>query len=487
MAVVNIEPWFVHDDIGAQSKERLLLVTYHFPPDSAIGARRWEKMAQYVAERGWGLDVITREMPVTEQAFARLQALPAGVKIYSLPVEPLQVQQWEDGLSRFVRSVRDRKTTGGPIAEASISKAVVAGSLVTEKKTAASPAVPALFNRESVRWGGSVRNLLRAYWATVEHAQFLPWGKRALQLAKQITHAGNHLAVISSGPPHMMHDVARRISVATGVPFVMDMRDPWSLNEQIVDHLASPMWYRIAERFERKAVKQASLVVANTELARRGLVNAYPDREGDIITIMNGADEDPIPPSRRGGKFVIAHAGTIYLDRDPRALFQASARLIADLNLTPDDFGLEFIGSFESGGYPIHDVIRQEGLERYVTVGASRPHAQAMEFMANATMNVAMSGSNVTAIPAKTFECVRFEAWLLALSEPHSATALLLNGTDADVVGPTDVNGIADVLAKRYRQYTGGTTAPRIGDDPRFGRRQQANLLLDAISLRRSI
>jgi glycosyltransferase involved in cell wall biosynthesis len=326
---------------------------------------------------------------------------------------------------------------------------------------------------------------MRAYWAALEYGQYLPWVERATRLAQSLATRRTHLAIVSSGPPHMMHEAARRASVLTGVPFVMDMRDPWSLNEQIIEHFASPLWYRLAEHYERKAVQHATLVVANTELARQALHATYPARERDIVTIMNGADEDPIPPSRKGGRFVIAHAGTLYLDRDPRALFFAAARVINTLGLTPDQFGLEFIGLFsEVGGYPIREIVRQAGIEPFVQIGPLLPHDQAMAFMANATMLVTMSGSNVTAIPAKTFECVRFEAWLLALSTAGSATSLLLQDTSADVVPPDDVDAIADAITRRYQEHLAGVTPPRLGDDPRFSRRGQATLLFDAIEER---
>ena len=39
-------------------RRRLLLITYSFPPDQAIGALRWQKLAGFAAERGWGLDVV---------------------------------------------------------------------------------------------------------------------------------------------------------------------------------------------------------------------------------------------------------------------------------------------------------------------------------------------------------------------------------------------------------------------------------------------
>ncbi|HEY5086318.1 MAG TPA: hypothetical protein VII66_03075, partial [Gemmatimonadaceae bacterium] len=223
-----------------------------------------------------------------------------------------------------------------------------------------------------------------------------------------------------------------------------------------------------------------------TEVARRQMAATYPLRARDIVTVTNGGDDDDVlPPQRRGGRFVIAHAGTIYLDRDPRALFRAAAHVIRKLSLTPDDLTLEFIGDMEAvGGFPIEEVARAEGIAEYVRTGPSRSYDEALAFMADATMLITMSGGNIAAIPAKTFECVRFPAWILALSAPGSATALLLAGTGADVAPPGDVKSIAEIIEGRYREHRAGVFPEPIGRDPRFSRRHQAGILLDALEVR---
>ena len=265
----------------------------------------------------------------------------------------------------------------------------------------------------------------------------------------------------------------------------MDMRDPWAQIERLIEAHASPVWLRLARENERAAIANASLIIANTERARDQLVARYRDRAADIITVTNGSDDDPLPPQQYGQQFVIAHAGTLYLDRDPRALFQAAARVIRELDLTPRDIKLAFVGELEAvGGFPIREVAIAEGISEYVETGPSRPHAEAMKFMAEATMLVTMSGMNVASIPAKTFEVVRFPAWVLALSAPDSATERLLRGTGADIASPGDVDAIADVIRSRYLEYKGGGRPAAIGDDPRFSRRFQSEILFDALEAR---
>jgi len=465
---------------------RLLLISHHFPPDTAIGARRWEKLAHYAAERGLGLDVITHRdsaTPPNDAERARLDRLPPGVRIFGVVAPPVALARAEQFAWRQLKRMRGRATPAPSVPSNTASATAPAAS----QAPAAARSIPF----EEIRWGlTSPRGWMRCYWTWLDIAQARAWGDQVLPVADVVVRAGMggkraHVAVVTSGPPHMDHDAGRRVAERTRLPFVMDMRDPWSIVERLPEALATPLWSILARRYERQAVERAALVIANTELSCRNLQAVYPHRRGDIITVMNGADDEPLPSPRRGERFVVAHAGTVYLDRDPRALFQAAAMVIRKLGLTPAQFGLEFIGELEAvGGFPIRDVANQEGIAEYVVTGPSRPYAEAMQFMADAAILVTMSGNNITAIPAKTFECIRFDSWVLALSAPGSATELLLRGTEADVVAPTDAVGIAEVLERRYRMFSAGTYPVRVAQDARFSRTGQARILFDALAAR---
>jgi glycosyltransferase involved in cell wall biosynthesis len=469
--------FFENEDVGSQRDRRLLVISYHFPPDRAVGAKRWEKFAHFAAERGWGLDVFMRADLEAGGAEAARRALPSGVRAFAVAAPALRAERIENALWRALRG-RGRGTASdapaGTAAAAHPTQRVV-------------PALrPASIPRDELRWSlHTPRGWMRAYWAALDFARIDAWGTQVIEAVSSVFDPGVHRAVVTSGPPFMSHDAGRRVSQRYRIPFVMDMRDPWSHVERLAEAMATPAWTRLAARHEAKAVDQAALVVANTEVARRQLTETYPARAQDIITVTNGVDGDVLPARPRGGRFIIAHAGTLYLDRDPRALFQAAAQVIRSLSLTPDDITLEFIGEMEAvGGFPIEAVASAEGISDYVRTGPLRPHGEAIAFMAEATMLVTMSGGNMAAIPAKTFECVRFPAWILALSAPGSATALLLEGTGADVASPSDASGIAAVIERRYREHRAGVTPEPIGRDIRFSRRHQAGILLDAIEAR---
>jgi hypothetical protein len=463
-------PFWEKSGSPALDARRLLVISYHFPPDTTIGARRWEKLAHAVTERGWGMDVIT--CAPSKPVGAALDSLPAGVRVYGIADPVLPAERVEHVLWRAYRTVWPNKRLEASAEQRSDGDA-----------PRSSNERPESIERDDISQTiHTPRELMRTYWAWIELTHGKRWAHRAATLAKQIVKSGVHEAVITSAPPHMSHEAGRLVSVATGLPFVMDMRDPWSMQPWLRESVASPIWYREAERFERRCLEQASLVVANTEPARAALVSLHPDAEAKTITVMNGSDDDELPPHRDGERFVIRYAGTIYLDRDPQTLFRAAAKMIESEKLEPAQFGIDILGRFaDEERVPLLGMATKEGIASYVSVEPPRPHREALEFLAGATMLVIFPGSNMLAIPAKVFEYVRFDSWLLALAEPESAIAQLLKGSSADVVVPR-IDSIAAAITKRYRDHRAGVRAERVARDDRFSRTTQARILLDAVA-----
>jgi len=463
---MSVAPFFEKAGRPEQDRDRLMLISQHFPPNAAVGARRWEQFAQFIAERGWGLDVVMcRQAGDIDRA--RMDALPEGIRVFDVPQPDLVVERLEHWAARAYRAVVPRRAPRG---------AATAGM---------NGAVPgrASIERQQMRWPPrTMRELTRLVSAYVVVSRDQAWARHAATVGSRIVRPGVHRAVVSSGPPHMAHEAARHVAAAARLPLIVDMRDPWSLLPMLHETHASPWWYREARRHERHVLAEAAVVVANTDHARNGLAAVYPEARHRMITVLNGTDSYPVPASRRGGRFTIGFAGTVYLEQDVRNLMRASADVIGALSLTPADFGIDFIGDFgRPGELSIDAFAREAGIGDYLSVGPRRAHAEALEFLAQATMLVVFVGFGREFIPAKTFEYMRFDAWLLVLTEPGSATAHLLQDTDADLVGPSDVAAIAAAIRKRYEMHRQGAVPVRVARDDRFSRAKQAAILLDAI------
>lgn len=446
---------------------RLLLFSYHFPPDTAAGALRWQKLAAHAARRGWGLDVMTRDPADLERADASsLRELPPGARIFGVR-EPEIAAQW---LERRLWKAYQRWFTVRHAAPSTTP--------------AGRPACKPSYGRDELHFQPfSRRTWIRSYHGWELYAAHRAWARRAARLAQRLFDPARHRIAISCGPPHGAHEGARRLSRATGIPFAIDMRDPWSDLERWNESVASPTTPWIARRHERAAVAEAALIVMNTEPARAAMQALYPAAADRIIAVMNGYDEDEeLPAAQRDGVFRLAYAGTIYLDRSPKSLFSAAARVVRELSLRPEHLAIEFMGppaQLEEAS--IEDLARRSGIEAFVKVHPQGTRREAAQFLARASMLVNLPQDNHTAIPSKVFEYMRFEAWLLALAEPGSATELLLRDTGADVAAPGDVDGIAEILRNRICEHRAGQVPRALAADGRLSRRTQATRLFEAV------
>lgn len=451
-----------------ETRGRLLIVSWHFPPGQSAGALRWQKLAEHATERGWDLDVIALDpADLQDSDRTRLHELPPSLRVFGvrapglLPADRVGLAAWR-ARRRFRKLLGKASRVAG---EASRTEATGDGD-----RSERTPGPP------------EARSWTRAWWAWRDHAQGAAWADAAAELGAGLARDASYDAIITSGPPHMAHEAGRRLSRGIGLPLVMDLRDPWSLPRRLPGHYDSPLWFALARRHERRCVEAASLVVVNTDPVREAMARAYPSRADRLLTVMNGHDDGPLPPPRFGERFLVAYAGGIYLDRDPRPLFRAAARVVEDLGLGPEAFGIELMGDVETfQGLPLRTIASQEGIEPYVRTHPPRPRREMLQFLAGAPVLVSLPQDSPYAVPSKVFEYMRFPAWLLVLAPPGSATAGLLEPTSAEVVDPADVEKIASALRSWHGAYANGCRPSPVASDGAFDRRTQAKRLFDVL------
>ncbi|MHB1296946.1 MAG: oligosaccharide flippase family protein [Gemmatimonadaceae bacterium] len=438
-------------DPPASSRGRLLLISYHFPPDPAIGSLRWQKFARHAAERGWQLDVIMRDEASIESPDAeRLADLPPGVHRIGVPDRPLWFETLEDGLARAFRKIVPRPQAAESLAAT------------------------------GVRTAGSGRDLLRAYFSYVFHLRQRRWARDAAKAALDIADRDVHKAVIGCGPPYSACIAGRHVTRATGIPLIIDLRDPWSIIQRMPESLASPVMLRINAREERLTVAESALVVANSAPVGEAMRNLYP--RSRILDVPNGYDEDPLPPPAPRDRFVIAYAGTIYFNRDPRSLFRALARVVDELRLPPERIGIDLMGLVDQAdGVPLETIAAECGVGDYVRVLSTRPRSEAIRFLSGASMLVVLPQDADMVIPGKLYEYMRFEAWILALAEHDGAVARLLAGSAAQVISSSDIAGVATAIKRRYEQFERGERGTPLAIDQRFSRRARAAAFFGAL------
>ena len=457
-------------DVEVPPGSRLLLLSYHFPPGQAAGARRWEKIVHFAKARGLGVDVFTlapEDLPSAD--FDRLAGLPEGTRVFGIPSVRSPLGRVIDLAARGLRALRRRRPAPSAAAPS-------AG-------TPSSPSASTWVKRVETSWSlTSPGGLSRATQAALEFYDGASWARAAARQATAIHRSGQHVAIVSCGPPHMVHRAGAQLSKELGLPLIADLRDPWSLAERVHISVGSRLWFHLAERFESRAFEQASVIAMNTPSAAAAVRDRYPALADRIISVTNGFDRDPTPPPDQGATFVVAYAGSIYVDRSPRNLFRAVRQVATSLDLSGEDLQVELMGHRGLiDGQTIEEMIIDEQVDDFVTLHPAGTERDVAALLSRAAVLLNLPQDSHLAIPSKIYEYMVYPAWLLALAERGSATAEILSGTAADVVDPADVEGIAAMLTRCLLDYRAGKRPTPVARDETLSRAHQAGLLLDAL------
>ena len=467
---------FGHGHVEA-SRRRMLLVSYSFPPDSSIGALRWEKLVAYGASRGWSTDVLTMDpSDASMPDHSRLATLPEATRVFAVPLRPhpyLTLERFVRGrlsggrgntLERFVR----RRLSGGRDN----------GSKAAGRDAGTFPQKP---DDSDKSLAGRLRALRRGQLAWLYYDEWRSWCSRAHRAGLAIGHASPYAIVISSGPPQMAHEAGRRISRDLGVPHAIDFRDMWHAPTAEPWDLVSPTWRKLSERYERACVNDSRLVVANTSAMEAILRARYPHLGDRLLTVMNGADPDVVSATPLATRFTLIYAGELYNGRDPRSLLQGLRAAIDAVQATPDQLSLRFLGAEDYEGVPLRQLAADADVDAFVRVEAKVPRSAAIQALSESAVLVILPQNQVECIPAKVFEYVQMSSWVLAITEPATATEMLLRGSTAGVISPDNVGEIGRFISRRYEEFRRGVRPLPVNQDGRLDRSREADRLFDAL------
>lgn len=440
-------------------RPRILLIAYHFPPSTVVGALRWDKLVHALSEQGYAFDVITLEPAQAGRIdMSRLTAMPGDVRVFGVvrrTPAALRVWHWAAHATKRLRSGGRPAGTSAPRAEGATPPSTAPG------------AAP-----HRVSWARSIRMTINA---RLHVAEELDWAIRAARAGVVLARQAPYHCVVTSGPPHFAHHAGYLVSSKTGLPHVPDFRDPWRLAESTnPDH--NQQYVEQTDRtYESRVVGNAACVVMNTEAAAIAMRELYPARRDRIHAIMNGSDPEDRVESPRRDRFTLLYAGSLYLQRDPRVLFRACESLVREQQLRPEQFAIQFLGPVSHyAGRPVPELAEPFGLRDHVIMSGMVPRPEALAAAAAATMLVCLPDGQKLTIPAKLFEYLQLDAWLLAFAEPSSAMAMALEGVDADVVAPGDIDHAARCVRQRWHAFASGVRPVALGADGRFLRSAQA-------------
>lgn len=410
---------------------RVLVVSYHFPPDGSVGGLRWGGLTKYLARRGWEVHVVTA---------AEQKLLPSepGLHIHRC-VSGYSLNDAYNAVAARLRSLIRRGRHGQ------------AASLPSAAPPSTGDKTKSPYASSSTGIVGWLRTNLSALMAFPDWGQ--GWIFPAASMARRLMSEREFDVVVSSGPPHSAHLAATLACFDDPRKLVVDMRDPWAA--LIHESWAHPVYNSAATRglvrgLERLIFRRARAVVANTAEFAKQLRDTYPGLRAEHIS--NGIDPErlPVPETRYPG-LSIAYAGTLYLGRDLSPVVRAIRRFIdAHPNVEPP-IKLRVAGNMDA---TLETRFRSEitgaGLDDLVEIHGPLPNAEAMRIMNRSHVGLVLAQGQPTQIPAKIYECVGMGLHTLVIAESTSAAAREAERVGAIALESTDIDGIARVFERAW-------------------------------------
>lgn len=269
--------------------------------------------------------------------------------------------------------------------------------------------------------------------------------------------------VITTSPPDCVHLLGYRFSRKFRVPWIADLRDPLSRHSTLASRLAPR---GVVEQLAATLAKRyAHHIAANTPSYRRALVDAHPNLASKISVLTNGFDfpAQVNKPNRKSqSDLIFLHAGEIYNGRDPRPLFTALGRLRNSAPEVVSDVKVTLIGGWDWAGFDMPAAIKAASADGMVELRNQVPHAEALAAMRDAAVLVLLQRPTVNGIPAKLYEYLSIGCPVLAIADPNSDIAWVLetSGVTHRIVAPDDAVGVERAVIELCRLVREGRARP---------------------------
>lgn len=266
------------------------MIAHGFPPDGHAGVHRPLRFLRHLPSMGWHPTVIASDRKQQDRHDPGLLSLvPDEVEVVRIPGEDVwqRIQAWRGKKSR-------EHCPGGTIE--------MVGELGKSRSS-------------SIR--SSIRGLVRRVESWYYHPDLtMPWIKSAVKATVKVCQRISPKVIWVTGGPWSSFVVARNVSLQTGVPYVLDFRDSWTLAGSPFYDIRPEWAQKRDQRLLYQLFKDAKAVIFRYHSEAECYWCAYPGalEPSRIHIIPNGFDgtiEKFKPIKEERSKCVILYAGTI--------------------------------------------------------------------------------------------------------------------------------------------------------------------------------
>ena len=429
--------------------KRVLIITYYWPPSGGSGVQRWLKMSKYLPANGWQPVIYTAdgaEYPVEDLSLEKDVAPEAEILRRKI-VEPYSFYK------KFLGIKKDEKIKAGFINEG-------------KKKSA---------------WKENVSIWLRGN-------LFIPdarcwWIRPSVRFLKKYLQENPVDAIISTGPPHSMHLIAKELHKKFNIPWVADFRDPWTDIDFFSELKLTKRGLRKHHKLQYQVLTEANKVVTVGWDWAKGLESHGAK---DVAVITNGYDfniEELKTKSDLSQNFTMSHVGIVGAARNATKFWEALGELLKDENIS--DFSnllkIRLIGQVDNS---VLRSIKENGLENHVEIIPYIPHEKVIVEQSSSQVLLLFVNNSPNAkgiLTGKIFEYMASGRPILAIGPKDGDTAIILDETKSGtIVDFDDKDGMKETILDLFNKYKENQLVTKEGESvKKYSRKALAKEYVD--------
>jgi glycosyltransferase involved in cell wall biosynthesis len=385
---------------------KVIILTYYWPPAGGAGVQRWLKFVKYLREFGWEPVVYTAlngEMPVIDHSLEK--DVPPNLEVIRTPIwEPYSIYK------RFIGRKKDDR---------------INASFLSENKKAGTA------EKISV-W-------IRGNFFIPDARRF--WIKPSIKYLSDYIQKNKIRHIISSGPPHSMHMIALGLKKKfPDLKWIADFRDPWTN----IDFYEKLMLGKTADKkhhdMEMSVLQNADDVISIGKTMSDEFAEMYRRAGGKQTSkfkvITNGYDEEDISKTQleKDKKFSIAHIGTLVKDRNPDVLWKVLGELIKENDTFEKQLEIKLVGKIDIF---VKEELERYGLDKYVRKIDYLPHNEVIAEQQRSKVLLLLVNNTKNAkgiLTGKFFEYMAAGSPVLAIGPPDGDLAEIIKETGVGLI-----------------------------------------------------
>ncbi len=415
--------------------KRVLIITYHWPPMGGGGVQRWLKMVKYIRQYGWEPIIFTaKDAEVSLSDPALMSEIPENVETHRVPIwEPFALYK------KLLGKGKGEKIQPGLLAES-----------------------------DKAGWKNELGLWVRGNVFIPDAKMF--WIKPSVKYLSDYLKTNNIDAIISSGPPHSTHIIAKKIKLKFNIPWLADFRDPWTFVDYY-DQLKISDWADKRHRALEKSVLAEADKTVTVTWNWADDFNKKKIKTVDVVT--NGYD--PADFEKATGNvpkwFSITHIGSMNKDRNPDILWPILKDLSDNLDGFSSKLKIRLIGPVD---FQIFKSIEENGLNEFLEHTPYKGHNEVVGDLTDSAIQLLPINNTANllgVVPGKLFEYIGSRRPILCIGTKEGDAAKIIRETKSGVVFDyNEKEELKEYLTSAFSEFKNGTLKSKSTDYTRFSR-----------------